>query len=87
MKHLRDSGYQVEMGVYPVYRLRPERRNVMDFSKMPETRSFYRQNFYPAGTVIGIEHRFYKTNKTQGKYLKTQEIFDIPADEKVWTWT
>ena len=87
MKHLRDSGYQVEMHVYPVYRLRPERRDVRDFSKMPKTRSFYRQNFYPEGTIIGVEHRFYRINETQARYLKTQEIFDIPANEKVWTWT
>ncbi len=87
MKHIVDKGYEVARQVYPIFRLRPERRPVIDFSEISEEKSFYRQNFYPEGTIIGIEHRFYKINKQQGRYLKTQEIFDIPADEKVWIWT
>ena len=92
LQHLRDKGFEVKSNVYAVFVQRPDMRTEVEFSAICKdlsgeyNKSFYRQNFYPQDVHLGIEDRFHKINPQQGRYMKDQQIFDIPEDEKVWLW-
>lgn len=85
-KHLIDAGFRVENRTYPVFVQDTGHRRQVEFGRLDKDISFYRQDFYPEGTYINTEHRFYKLDAKQGKYILDSKIFDIPEDEKVWLW-